>query len=100
MLEIHRHRHVHVHHCRHIAVTVHFGGKSKRHRFLPNTTIGVASEWARRKFHFDPAVAGEYVLQLVGSPVQPRSDEHLGNLVRGDVCGIEFNIVKELTPKG
>ncbi|MFW1308669.1 hypothetical protein ACEV7Y_23390, partial [Vibrio parahaemolyticus] len=29
VLEIHRHRHVHVHYCRHIAVTVHFAGKSK-----------------------------------------------------------------------
>jgi len=100
VLEVHRHRHVHVHHCRHIAVAVHFGGKTKRHRFAPNTTVGVATEWARRKFRLDPAVAGEYVLQLVGSPVQPRSDEHLGDLVRGDICGIEFDLVKELTPKG
>ncbi|MBR0967002.1 hypothetical protein JQ554_23410 [Bradyrhizobium diazoefficiens] len=100
VLEIHRHRHVHVHHCRHIAVAVHFGGKSKRHRFVPNTTVGVVTEWARRKFPIDPAIAGEYVLQLAGSSVQPRSDEHLGDLVHGDVCGIEFDLVKELTPKG
>jgi hypothetical protein len=100
VLEIHRHRHVHVHRCRHVAVAVHFGGKSKRHRFAPNTTVGVATDWARRKFHLDPAVAGEYVLQLAGSPVQPRSDEHLGDLVHGDACAVEFDLVKELTPKG
>ena len=100
VLEIHRHRHVHVHHCRYIAVAVHFGGGSKRHRFAPNTTVGVATDWARRKFHLDPAVAGEYVLQIVGGTMQPRSDEHLGDLVHGKVCALEFDLVKELTPKG
>ena len=99
-LEIHRHRHVHVHHCRHVGVGVNFSGKTKRHRFSPNTTVGVATDWARRKFHLDPAVAGEYVLQVAGSSAQPRSDEHLGDLVRGETCSIAFDLVKELTPKG
>jgi hypothetical protein len=100
VLEIHRHRHVHVHRCRHVAVDVNFDGKTKKHRFSPNTTVGVATDWARRKFHLDPAVAAEYVLQLCGSPVQPRSDEHLGDLVQGESCSICFDLVKELTPKG
>lgn len=100
VLEIHRHRHVHVHRCRHVGVAVNFGKETKRHRFSPNTTVGVATEWARRKFHLDPAVAGEYVLQLAGSLVQPRSDEHLGDLVQGETCSIEFDLVKEMTPKG
>ncbi len=100
VLEIHRHRHVHVHRCRHVAVGVNFDGKTKRHRFSPNTTVGVATDWALRKFRLDPAVAGEYVLQLCGSLTQPRSDEHLGDLVQGETCSIEFDLVKELTPKG
>jgi hypothetical protein len=100
VLEIHRRRHVHVHRCRHVAVDANFGGKTKRHRFSPNTTVGVATEWARRKFHLDPAVAGEYVLQLCGSPDQPRSDEHLGDLVQGETCSLCFDLIKELTPKG
>jgi hypothetical protein len=100
VLEIHRHRHVHVHRCRHVAVDVNFDGKTKKHRFSPNTTVGVVTDWARRKFHLDPAVAAEYVLQLCGSPVQPRSDEHLGDLVQGESCSICFDLVKELTPKG
>lgn len=99
-LEVHRHRHVHVHRCRHVGVGVNFGGETKRHRFSPNTTVEVATNWARRKFHLDPAVAGEYVLQLAGSPEQPRSTEHLGDLVQGETCSIEFDLVKELTPKG
>jgi hypothetical protein len=100
VLEIRRHRHVHVHRCRHVAVEVNFGANTKRHRFSPNTTVGVATEWARRKFHLDPAVAGEYVLQLCGSSVQPRSDEHLGDLVQGETCSTCFDLVKEVTPKG
>jgi hypothetical protein len=32
--------------------------------------------------------------------VQPRSDEHLGDLVQGESCSICFDLVKELTPKG
>lgn len=100
VLEVHRHRHVHAHRCRHAAVDVNFGGKSKRHRFSPNTTVGIATDWARHKFYLDPALAGEYVFQLCGSSVQPRSDEHLGDLVQGDTCSLCFDLVKELTPKG
>lgn len=100
VLDVPRHRHIHVHRCRHVAVQVNFDGKTKRHRFSPNATVGVATEWARRKFHLDPAAAGEYVLQLCGSPVQPRSDEHLGDLVQGETCSLCFDLVKELTPKG
>ena len=98
-LEIARHRHVHVHRCRHVAVEVNFG-KSKKHRFAPNTTVGVATEWARRKFHLDKAIAHEYVLQLCGTKVQPRSTEHLGDLVQGTTCSICFDLVKDETPKG
>jgi hypothetical protein len=100
VLEIERHRHVHVHRCRHIAVGVNFGKETKKHRFSPNTTVGVATEWARRKFHLDPAVAAEYVLQICNSPEQPRSTEHLGDLVGGTMCALCFDLVKELTPKG
>jgi len=100
VLEIHRHRQVHVHRCRHVAVEANFGKDTKRHRFSPNTTVGVATEWARRKFHLDPAVASEYVFQLCGSLTQPRSTEHLGDLVDGRTCSICFDLVKELTPKG
>lgn len=100
VLEIERHRHVHVHPCRHIAVTVNFGKPAKRHRFAPNTTLGTAAAWARRKFHLDPAVAAEYVLQICDSTEQPRSTEHLGDLVDGTTCSLCFDLVKEITPKG
>ncbi len=101
VLEIHRHRHVHCHHCRHVVVEVNFGGKTKRHRFSPATTIGVVTQWARKKFpNLDPAAAAEYVLQICGTTTQPRSDEHLGELVAATTCSICFDLVKEVTPQG
>lgn len=101
VLEIHRHRHVHVHHCRHVAVEVNFGGKTKRHRFSPATTIGVVTQWARKKFpNLDPAATSEYVLQICGTVTRPRSDEHLGELVKAPLCSLCFDLVKEVTPQG
>ena len=100
VLEIERHRHIHCHRCRHVAVEVNFGGATKRHRFSPAAPVGVATRWARRKFHLDPSAAAEYVLQLCSSTTQPRAGEHLGELVEAPVCSICFDLVKELTPQG
>jgi hypothetical protein len=100
ILDLPRHRHVHIHKCRHIAVEVNFNGKGKKHKFAPNATVAVATDWARRKFHVDPALASEYVLQLCNSTVQPRSTEHLGDVVQGESCSLCFDLVKEMTPKG
>lgn len=100
VLELKRHRHVHIHRCTHVAVEVNFNGKTKRRRFSPAATVGVVTEWSRRKFHLDPAAAAEYVLQLCNSTKQPRSDEHLGELVEPPKCTICFDLVKEITPQG
>ncbi|MGB7437647.1 MAG: hypothetical protein WBR26_00670 [Candidatus Acidiferrum sp.] len=99
-LELSRHRHIHCHRCRHIAVEVNFSGKTKRHKFSPATTIAVVTQWARKKFHLDPAAAAEYVLQICNSTDQPRSDVHLGELVQAPKCSICFDLVKEITPQG
>jgi hypothetical protein len=101
VLEIHRHRHVHRHHCRHIAVEVNFLGKTKRHKFSPATTIAVVTEWARKKFpSLDAAAAAEFVLQICGTSAQPRSTDHLGELIAAATCSICFDLVKEVTPQG
>ncbi|MFZ3327502.1 MAG: hypothetical protein WA231_17175 [Methylocella sp.] len=82
-------------------VEVNFGGKTKRHKFSPATTIAVVTEWARKKFpNLDAAAAAEYVLQICGTTAQPRSDEHLGELVAAATCSICFDLVKEVTPQG
>ncbi len=101
VLEIHRHRHVHCHRCRHVAVEVKFGGLVKKHRFSPATTIEVVAKWARSKFpNLDQAAAAEFVLQIVDTGAQPRSDQHLGELVGASTCSIAFRLVKEVTPQG
>lgn len=100
ILELRRHHHVHIHKCRHVAVEINFNGRTKRHRFSPATTIGVVTRWARKKFKLDGAAGAEYVLQVCKSIKQPRSDEHLGELVEPPVCSICFDLVKEITPQG
>lgn len=99
VLDLRKHPHVHVHRCRRVAVEVNFGGKSKKHKFSPAATIGTVTEWARRKFKLDPASAAEYVLQICGTTEQPRSDVHLGELVKSE-CALCFDLVKEVTPQG
>lgn len=100
VLELKRHRHVHRHRCRHVAVTAHFGGDTKHRRFSPATSIEVVTRWARKKFKLEGAAGDEYVLQICDTTVQPRSDEHLSELVKAPDCGLCFNLVKELTPQG
>ena len=91
---------MHFHRCRHAEVEVNFGAKTKRRKFSPATTIGVVTQWARRKFHLDAAAASEYVLRLCNSTEQPRSDKHLGELVAPPTCFICFDLVAEVTPQG
>jgi hypothetical protein len=100
VLEIARHRHVHCHPCRHVAAEFVFNGRTKRRKFSPSTTIEVATQWARKKFHLDPAAAAEYVLELCGTTDKPRPDKHLGELVKPGTCSICFDLVKEVTPQG
>jgi hypothetical protein len=100
VLELKRHRHVHLHKCRHVRVEVNFAGETKGRRFSPAATVGVVTQWARRKFDLDPAAAAEYVLQICKTHKQPRSDEHLGELVDFPTCSICFDLVKEVTPQG
>jgi hypothetical protein len=101
VLEIHRHRHVHRHGCRHVAVDVNFAGSDKHRRFSPATTVGVVTQWARRKFpDVDPAAVADFVLEITDTKTQPRVDEHLGELVAPAKCSISFKLVKEITPQG
>lgn len=99
-VDLKRHRHVHVHHCKRVAVDVHFGGKTKHHKFSPATTVETATKWATTKLRLDPAAAAEYVLQFCDSTDQPRPDKHLGELVDGASCALCFDLVKEVTPQG
>lgn len=98
-LDLRRHRHIHLHRCLRIAVEVTFAGKTKKRKFAPAASVGRVTKWARRKFRIDAAVASEYVLQLCGTTEVPRSDVHLGELVK-KTCALCFDLVKEVTPQG
>jgi hypothetical protein len=101
VLEVEKHLHVHHHTCRHIAVEVAFLDSLKRHRFSPATPIKVVTEWARNKFpSLDPVAAADYVLRIVGTKVQPRAEDHLGEIVAKGTCAISFELVKDATHLG
>ncbi len=99
MLALHRHRHVHCHRCRRVGVDVNFGGRTRRRKFSPATTVSVVTRWARKALRLDDAAAAEYVLRLCGTNDQPRPDKHLGELV-SSTCSLCFDFVKEVTPQG
>lgn len=99
-LDLRGRRHIHVSACRRIAVTAEFGRKTKRRRFSPAATIAAVTEWAKRVLNLDRKAAEEYVLQLCNSTIQPRPDQHLGEIVDGDACAVCFDLVKEITPQG
>ncbi len=100
VLELRRHRHVHYHHCRRIAVEASFGTKAKKHKFSPAATIEVVTRWARKKLLANDAAASEYVLQICGTKTQPRSDQHLSQVVTDATCSICFELVPEVNPQG
>lgn len=89
--------HVHCHRCRRVAVTVNYGGRTKRHRFSPAATVATATEWAKKKFKLTDTDALTYVLQVCDSNRRPRPNEHLGELVRFPNCELCFDLVPEKT---
>ena len=99
-LELHRHLHVHCHPCRHVKVEVHMDGKAAGRLFSPATTIGCVTKWAHKRFGLDAGAAAEFVLQFSKESKQPRSDQHLGDLIKAPECFACFDLVKELTPQG
>lgn len=91
-------KHVHVHKCRRIQVSVTYNKKTVHHKFSPATTIGTATKWAKAKFKIDQS--SDFVLQITGTTVIPRQNEHLGDLVKDDTCSLNFELVTEVTPQG
>lgn len=98
-LELHKHRHVHIHAAKRIEVTVYFNGQHSR-RFSPATTVATVTQWAKNRFHIDPAGGDDLVLQLRPDGVEPRQDQHLGELVALGQHTLVFDLVREITPQG
>ena len=94
------HRHIHCYPCSEVAVEVHFGGGTEHLKVSPATTIATVTSWTRQKFNLDAPAASEYQLRFCGADDrQPRPDEYLGELDKGN-CALCFNLVKELVPQG
>lgn len=99
-LGVREHRHVHCHRCRHVAVEVNYGSKTKRRSFSPAATVEIVTKWARRKFELTDSAGADWVLQICKSTDRPRPNVHLGELVHAPDCQICFDLVKEITPQG
>lgn len=92
-LGVRRSGHVHCHRCRRVAVAVHYNGREARRSFSPAATVAFVTAWARRRFRLSDADAEKLVLQVCDSTVQPRPDEHVGELARGQDCRLCFDLV-------
>jgi len=99
-LGIVRRGHVHTRAVRHVPVTVYFNDQSVQRRFSPAATIARVTAWAKRKLKLDPQGSADLVLSLKPSNQQPRPDQHLGELLMPGVRGLEFDLVREITPQG
>jgi len=96
----HRSLHLHCHRCRRIAVGVNYHAKTKHHRFSPATTIETVKVWARKKFHLHDPDDDRLVLKVCQTDDQPRSEVHLGELVKGGACTLCFDLVPDVKVEG
>ena len=86
----------HVHRCKHIAVSVTFGGETVERRFSPATTIARVKRWAaENEFGMTAEDAGEHVLQIKGSNERPAPGTHLGALAVFPACQLAFDLVPD-----
>ncbi|MET3304417.1 hypothetical protein [Bradyrhizobium diazoefficiens] len=91
---------VHVTHCKKIKVTVHYMHHTIDRAFAPGTRVRTVKQWAVRELKLNPTDAGEHVLQLCNSTIQPPTDAALAELVNGRSCDVCFDLVPEKRIEG
>ena len=91
---------VHVTHCKKIKVTVHYMHRTIDRAFAPGTRVRTVKQWAVRELKLNPTDAGEHVLQLCNSAIQPPTDAALAELVNGRSCDVCFDLVPEKRIEG
>ena len=85
---------LHVTRCRAVQVTVRFNGETKRRLFTPGAVVERVLRWAAiRAFGLSPRDASDHVLQLTDNSRRPDRDVHIGALVSGDTCSVDFDLV-------
>ncbi len=93
---------VHVSRCKKVLVTVHFNGKERSESFGPGAPMHRVKRWAVGKKGFDlPELdAAEHVLQITGAQDRPDDDIHIGTLVHGRHCAVDFDLVPKVRVEG
>jgi hypothetical protein len=91
---------VHVTRCKKIKVTVHYMHRTIDRAFAPGTRVRAVKQWAVRELKLNPTDAGEHVLQLCNSTIQPPTDAALAELVNGWSCDVCFDLVPEKRIEG
>lgn len=91
---------VHVTRCKKIKVTVHYMHRNVDRAFAPGTRVRAVKQWAVRELRLNPTDAGEHVLQLCNSTIQPPTDAALVELVDGRSCDVCFDLVPEKRIEG
>lgn len=93
---------VHVSRCRKVRVTVHFNGKERSESFGPGAPIHRVKRWAvgKKGFELSDRDAADHVLQITGTPDRPDEDVHIGTLVQGRRCAVEFDLVPKKRVEG
>lgn len=91
---------IHVTHCKKIKVTVHYMHRIIERAFAPGTRVRTVKQWAVRELKLNPTDAGEHVLQLCNSTIQPPTDAALAELVNGRSCDVCFDLVPEKRIEG
>jgi len=92
---------VHFHRCRHVEVSVSYGGQTASKRFGPGATIARIKLWAAvHEFRMTPGDAAEHLLQIKGTTDRPSSSTHVGSMVKCPHCAIVFDLIPHARVQG
>jgi len=93
---------VHISRCKKVRVTVHFNGKERSESFGPGAPIHRIKRWAvgKKGFNLSDQDAADHVLQITGTQDRPDDDVHIGTLVQGRRCAVEFDLVPRKRVEG
>jgi hypothetical protein len=74
--------HIHVNHCRHVDVTVNYGGKQKIRGFAPGATIQAVRQWAvgRDGFELPVKERPKHEVGVCGTGVIADRNDHVGTV--------------------
>ena len=90
---------MHAHRHRSIDVSVAYMHHVFHHRSAPSATIARVTRWATSEAGLALAEAGEQVLQLAGTRIQPPANAHLGSLHPAGHA-VSFDLVRKQLVQG